>query len=203
MPPVDCTPKRKPELFKPAEIFASATAPAWELMAPQATDRTYHSGAVLHPDGTVVSGGGLELNPLGCNQFQLPTECLSGVEGPSWHSFEVFSPPYMFQGVRPVIVASEQIHYGAQFSITAQRAGSDTSGEFRVALVAPGTATHGFDFNQRYIKLRWIDFIPGSPALISVEAPANSRHAPPGWYMLTVVNSSGVPSVAKWVQVGS
>jgi hypothetical protein len=34
-----------------------------------------------------------------------------------------------------------------------------------------------------------------------VTSPPNANYAPPGWYMLFLVNSTGVPSVASWVQV--
>jgi hypothetical protein len=36
---------------------------------------------------------------------------------------------------------------------------------------------------------------------ITLQAPANGNVAPPGHYMLFLVNSSGVPSVAKIVRI--
>jgi len=36
---------------------------------------------------------------------------------------------------------------------------------------------------------------------LTVTAPINSNLAPPGYYMLFLVNSAGVPSVAPFVQV--
>lgn len=44
-----------------------------------------------------------------------------------------------------------------------------------------------------------MSFTAGSGALI-VTTPPNGNIAPPGYYMLFILNSSGVPSVATFVQ---
>ena len=36
---------------------------------------------------------------------------------------------------------------------------------------------------------------------LTVQAPANSNLAPPGYYMVFLVNTNGVPSVASFVQI--
>jgi hypothetical protein len=41
-----------------------------------------------------------------------------------------------------------------------------------------------------------------SAASVSATAPPNANLAPPGPYMLFLINGSGVPSVAKMVMVG-
>ena len=38
---------------------------------------------------------------------------------------------------------------------------------------------------------------------LNVTMPANTNIAPPGFYMLFILNGSGVPSVAKIIQIGS
>ena len=58
--------------------------------------------------------------------------------------------------------------------------------------------THSNDFDQRYVDV--IFQSDGSGGLTST-SPPDSNHAPPGWYMLFILNN-GVPSVASWVQVG-
>ena len=45
-----------------------------------------------------------------------------------------------------------------------------------------------------------LSFSRGSGAL-TVTAPLNANLAPPGHYMLFIVNANGVPSVAKIVRV--
>ena len=63
-------------------------------------------------------------------------------------------------------------------------------------LVRLSAVTHATDMNQRGVVL---NFSAGSGSL-TVTAPANNKLAPPGHYMLFIVNSSGVPSVAKIVR---
>src|SRR5205823_3795580 len=66
-----------------------------------------------------------------------------------------------------------------------------------VALVAPAAVTHSFDENARYVPLT---FSAGSGAL-QVQAPANTNLAPPGPYMMFIVDTNGVPSLASWLRV--
>jgi hypothetical protein len=65
--------------------------------------------------------------------------------------------------------------------------------------MAPGATTHGFDMNQRYVKLRVLDTVDGKG--VDVVAPPSPSVAPPGYYMLFLINKQGVPSVASWVKV--
>jgi hypothetical protein len=155
-----------------AELYNPATG-TWRVMASQATQRMYHSTAVLLPDGRVVSAGS---NDSSSTQF----------------TYEIFSPPYLFAGARPVISsAPASLIYGATFSIVTPDAASIA----RVALLRPGATTHADNFDQRYVDL---SFTVGSGNLI-VTAPASGNYAPPGSYMLVIVNSRGIPSVMPFV----
>ena len=58
--------------------------------------------------------------------------------------------------------------------------------------------THSNHFDQRYVDL---SFTTGN-GVLNATAPASGNEAPPGWYMLFILNSAGVPSVASWVHVG-
>ena len=66
-----------------------------------------------------------------------------------------------------------------------------------VVLVRPGAPTHAFDMDQRLVEL---SFTVGS-GVLNVTAPPNGNIAPPGYYMLFILNAAGVPSVAKFVQL--
>ena len=66
-----------------------------------------------------------------------------------------------------------------------------------VSLIRTGAVTHFFDQNERYLPLTFTQTTGG----LTVTAPANGNLAPPGYYMLFIVNSSGVPSIAPIVQV--
>ncbi len=155
-----------------AELYNPTTG-QWTVMASQTIQRTYHSTAVLLPDGRVVSSG--------------------SDNGPSTeHTYEIYSPPYLFNGTRPAIQsAPTSLTYGQGFNITTSDASTITS----VALVRPGATTHADDFDQRYVNLT---FTIGS-GTITATAPANGSVAPPGYYMLVIVNSGGVPSIMPFL----
>jgi hypothetical protein len=147
----------------------------WSVMASQTIQRTYHSTAVLIPDGRVVSAG-------------------SDNGAATQVTYEIYSPPYLFNGARPVIKsAPTSLTYGSSFKITTANASTIAS----VALVRPGATTHADDFDQRYVNLT---FTIGS-GTITATAPANGNIAPPGYYMLVIVNSSGVPSVMTFLNL--
>jgi hypothetical protein len=156
-----------------AELWDPATE-RFTTMAGMATYRGYHSTAFLLPDGRVVSAGGED---VGANA-------------------EIFSPPYLFQGARPTIAsAPDTIGYGQSFSVTTP----DAANVSKVTLLRLSSVTHGFDQNQAFAKL---SFTIGSGTL-SVTAPGTSTVAPAGYYMMFIINSSGVPSVAKMVRLGT
>ena len=156
------------------ELYDSV-AGTWTQMAAHAAPRMYHSTAVLLPDGRVLSAG--------------------ESSGKLQRTGEIFSPPYLFAGPRPTITsAPASLGYNQQFSISTP----DYANITRVALVKAGSVTHSNDFDQRYVDV--IFQSDGSGGLTST-SPPDSNHAPPGWYMLFILNN-GVPSVASWVQVG-
>jgi len=158
-----------PELYNPQ-------TGTWTVMAPQNVQRTYHSTAVLLPDGRVLSAG-------------------SNDRGSMQETYEIFSPPYIFKGARPKITsAPSTLSYGAGFTISTADAASIT----RMALIRPGATTHAYDNDQRYVDLT---FTIGS-GQITATAPASGNYAPPGYYMLVIVNSTGVPSLARFVTLG-
>jgi len=66
-----------------------------------------------------------------------------------------------------------------------------------VVLMKARSVTHSFDMDQRYVGL---SFSQGAGGL-TVTGPPDSNIAPPGYYMLFLVNKTGTPSVAAWVQV--
>jgi galactose oxidase-like protein/glyoxal oxidase-like protein len=156
-------------------IFSSAGANAYA--------RLYHSVALLLPDATVWLAGG---NPQ---------------RGTYAQQMEIYQPPYLFDSTgalayRPSITsAPSSISYGNTFPVQTPDAATIT----RVVLVRNGTVTHAFGMDQREVEL---SFTAQSGSL-TVTAPPNGNIAPPGYYMLFLLNSSGVPSVATFVQVVS
>lgn len=161
----------------PAELWSPATQ-TWTTMSAMATPREYHGTALLLPDGRVLVSG------MGADFGNVPNEM----------SAEFFSPPYLFKGARPTITqAPAQIQYNSTFTVSTPDAASIAS----VTLIRTGAVTHFFDQNERYVPLAFTQTSGG----LSVTAPINGNLAPPGYYMLFIVNSSGVPSVAPFVQI--
>ena len=57
--------------------------------------------------------------------------------------------------------------------------------------------THSFNPDQRFLSLGF----QGDPGSLNVQAPLNPNLAPPGYYMLFLLNSQGVPSIAQMVRL--
>jgi hypothetical protein len=113
---------------------------------------------------------------------------------PDEKSAEFYSPPYLFKGARPTISqAPTQIQYGSNFFVGTPDGASIAS----VSLIRTGAVTHFFDQNERYVPLSFTQTTGG----LTVTAPINANLAPPGYYMLFIVNSAGVPSIAPFVQL--
>ena len=166
--------------IKAAELW-SPTTETWTTMASMQTPRLYHSTALLLPDARVLVAGGGRWTGSSPD----PSDQLSA---------EIYSPPYLFKGARPVIgSAPAQMGYGG--SITIQTPDAARIGA--VALIKLGSVTHAFDMDQRFVPL---SFTWGSDSL-SVQTPLSANLAPPGDYMLFIVDTAGIPSVAAIVKV--
>jgi Domain of unknown function (DUF1929)/FG-GAP repeat len=170
-----------------AERWDPATG-TWTVLAGASRVRQYHSSATLLPDGRVLTGGG--------------GVCASCVDvGYLEKNIEYFEPPYLYKhdgsgqkATRPVISnAPDTATYGQTFNISSSQAGSIA----KIGLVRLGAATHSQDQGQRYVPL---SFDPSS-STITATAPADANIAPPGYYMLFITDTAGVPSVAKMIKI--
>jgi hypothetical protein len=161
-----------------AELWNPDTE-TWRTLAAQQVPRLYHSSALLLPDGRVlVAGGG-----------RLPSSTIT-----DQLNAEIYSPPYLFKGPRPTITsAPATVLHGKSFSVRTP----DASRIAKVNLVKLGAVTHNFDQEQRLVPL---SFQTRSGSVV-VGAPANGAIAPPGYYMLFLVDTNGVPSVASFVRL--
>ncbi|GIF10749.1 galactose oxidase-like domain-containing protein [Actinoplanes teichomyceticus] len=170
-----------------AERWDPATG-QWTVLASAHRIRQYHSAAVLLPDGRVMTGGGGICGP-----------CMT--VGYLEKNVEYFSPPYLYAkdgtgrlATRPVISAAPAgVAVDTAFTVSTRQAASIR----KVALVGLGDSTHGVDQGQRYVPLKF----SASGTTLTVTGPPNGGVAPPGYYMLFVVDAAGVPSIAKIVQV--
>src|SRR5882724_2899572 len=168
------------DLYDPgSNSFSSAGANAYP--------RLYHSVALLLPDATVWIAG-------------------SNPSRGTWEShMESYRPAYLYtrDGNNNVVAATRptstgapsNVAWGGQFSVSTPEAANIA----QAVLVRPGSSSHAFDFDQRLVGL---SFTAGSGSL-TVSGPPNSKIAPPGYYMLFLINNNGVPSEASFVLMGS
>lgn len=179
-----------------AELFDPETG-QWTRLAPGARDRTLHNTAVLLADGSVLVGGhapapraygthGAVL-PLMASNFKEPT-------------FEIFQPPYLFRGPRPVIedVATEHRESTRAFVVRTPDADDPT---LQVVFSRLPAVTHTTDADQRTVVLE--HRVLGERAL-RVDLPGRSI-LPPGPYYLFLLRDNGqgpTPSVARVILIG-
>jgi len=69
----------------------------------------------------------------------------------------------------------------------------DGAGITQVSFIRFGSVTHAFDAGTRLVPLTFSQVSGG----LQVTIPASATTAPPGPYMLFLVNGSGVPSVSR------
>ncbi len=193
----------------PAELWNPASE-SWTTVAPIAAPRIYHSVALLLPDGRVLSAGGGH-----------PSDTEHG--DPDHFDGQIFSPPYLFRGPRPTIAAAPaEVTYGRSFALTF----GPEAPVAAITLLRLGSTTHGFDMNQRFVRL------PATPtstppaaraaAVVAatdgteagrtaglagsagamVAAPTDPRLAPPGHYLIFALTTEGVPSEGRIVKLG-
>jgi len=51
------------------------------------------------------------------------------------------------------------------------------------------------------MRLIWLQITSTDSTGVNVSAPINNRVAPPGDYMIHIINSAGIPSEAKVVRI--
>jgi len=155
-----------------AEIYNPETRKT-RLIPGMRIPRGYHSSALLLPDGSVWVGGGEE-----------PT---FWPEADTKTKIEIYRPGYFFDGTRPQILTQGplEIGYGQSFSILVR----SNVELVRAVLIRPGSTTHAFDFDQRYVEIEIEEQAPvgGEEYEVGLRAPGDSNLALPGYYMLFVL----------------
>ena len=157
----------------PCTLFNPQTN-GWSAMAALPSIRDYHSAALLLPSGQVMMAG--------------------------WNNtaIEIYSPPYLFRGARPVISSAPAlVHHGQSFVIESP----DASSIVRVVLVRPMAVTHQTDSEQKVLEMPYIHD-HANPTRLTLTAPHGGHPhslAQQGYYMMFAINTNGVPSVATWI----
>lgn len=168
----------------------------WKLGPMQRLPRGYHSNAVVLPDGRVVVTGD-ELQQLAND---------NDIKDDNNGTIEIYEPPYLNRGPRPALDATvtDPVPFGNFFGATS----SDMGRVSKAVLLSPTTSTHSVNTSQRYVELKVVQKYPeyqnnGSVVrnMLMLQAPLSGNVAPPGWYMLFLLDEDGTPSTAKWVQL--
>ncbi len=191
--------------------------------------RIYHSASLLLPDATVLTVGGGGCGQCAGNFETGGTN--SGYYGAwfgqpdqiNQKNHEIYYPAYLFQpdgslAPRPIITGLSNtasspddyptITHNSQFTVSWNHPDANRSIS-KVTLLALGVPTHAFNQNQRFLKL---DIVQRNGYSLTVKAPYDGQYnspssggarniAPPGFYMLFLIDDKGVPSVARILRV--
>ena len=168
------------ELFDPS----SGT---WEVIAYLKRDRLYHSSAMLLPNGQVAVAG------------STGHSWIRAVFAPQEHfeqKIEIITPPKLkYDPDRPELNnVPDYISYNNIFEVTKNDVKIET-----VSLIKASSTTHNNNMDQRCIVLPIKKQTKNALKLLS---PQDSTYAPPGYYMLFILDNEKVPSVGKFVKVG-
>ena len=164
-----------------AEIWNPNTG-QWKRGAEGEKPRLYHSIALLLPDASVLVAGG-------------------GTPGPVDNfNAEIYYPPYLYDpaggwAARPTIEAAPTFIEIGQSSRIEVGSGQAID---RVVLVKTGAVSHSFNMEQRFIELTF----HRNGDQLTVSAPTRAVDAPPGYYLLFVLNPAGTPSVGRIMKMG-
>ncbi|MET8293586.1 galactose oxidase early set domain-containing protein [Streptomyces sp. NPDC005180] len=160
----------------------------WRLGPAQRLPRGYHSNALVIPDGRVmVTGDELQ-------QIANDPDIGDRMDG----SIEIYEPAYLHQGgARPALdrVPGGELAYDAPFEVRSRTA----SAVRRAVLLAPTTVTHAVNTSQRHLELA-VTAVRADA--LTLRTPPGAADAPPGYYMLFLLDGRGVPSTAQWVKLG-
>lgn len=159
----------------------------WRLGPAQRLPRGYHSNALVMPDGRMmVTGDELQ-------QIANDPDIRDGMDG----SIELYEPAYLHRGPGPALdrAPAGELGHDKDFEVVSSTPKEVT----RAVLLAPTTVTHSVNTSQRHLELR-LTGVRGTT--IGLRTPPTAADAPPGYYMLFLLNAKGVPSTAKWVKLG-
>jgi plastocyanin len=158
----------------PVEIFDPEDPMSGFQLGPNMKyPRGYHSAAILLPDGSVIMGG----DPNGGNTPN-----------------ERYRPSYFFKP-RPTITGSPAtVAHGAALSVQTPTPGAIAE----VVLMSSGAVTHGFNHNQRYVGCK---ITTKTATTVDATAPPDGTIAPPGYYLLFLVDQDRVPSAGNWIRL--
>lgn len=167
--------------------------PEYDLFVPLQKNnivRVYHSLSILLPDATVLNGGGGLCGNCTANHYDA----------------QIFTPPYLLKddgspAERPSTPEIDgdkyKVEVGASFEFKA------CAGIKNASLIRLGSVSHTVNTDQRRIPLaiKPSSNTEDNRVIYNTRIPDDAGIALPGYYMLFVLNSAGVPSRAATIKV--
>jgi hypothetical protein len=148
----------------------------WTDLPSASVPRMYHQTAILMMDGRVWNAG------------TTPDKLTKTLK------VEIFSPWYVSE-TRPTISGDPTGGaYGETITIPTPNAADIT----KVSLVKQSSCTHHYNTDQRLI---WLQIVSSNSSSITVKAPLNNKLAPPGMYLIHILDDAGVPSTGKFIKI--
>ena len=172
-------PVMTPEIYDPIDQ-------SWTTLREMNVPRLYHSTALLLYDGRVITTGTDKEWNVGKEQDE--------------YRVDVFTPPYLTTTTnssltRPDIKnVKQEVSYGEDVIVETNLAEEITN----VIIVKPSSVTHSLNTDQRCIELEIINVKYDS---LVIKMPDDPCIAPPGYYMLFILNKHETPSKSKFIRL--
>jgi plastocyanin len=162
----------------PAEILDSKDPTAgWLRCGEMKYIRGYHSSNILLADGSVLMGG----------------DSNGGGDGGNM-PHERYFPTYFGQPRPAITGAPATVGHGVPLAIQTAEATSIAE----VVMIKPGAVTHGWNQSQRLVTCEITGNAGGS---VDVMTPPDGNVAPPGHYLLFIVDGARIPSLGRWIRL--
>lgn len=170
-------PVMEPEIFDPITEI-------WKKAQSMTIPRLYHATALLLPDGSVLTTGtDGEWNKPPYNQDQ--------------KNLELFKPWYFFESSRAEITnLPDKIRHNEIFKIRYSHNKTITN----VIIIRPSSVTHSINTEQRLVELELLSI---SINELEIKSPPNGLIAPPGYYMLFLIDEEKIPSTSKYLHISN
>ncbi|OEV10241.1 kelch motif-containing protein [Streptomyces nanshensis] len=150
--------------------------------------RNYHSGALLLPDGRVMTFGSDSLFADEANTKP----------GTFEQEIDIYTPPYLHtKGKRPELADAGRGGKTVRLGGTAAFRSKDAASIKKMRLIRPGSFTHVTNVEQSSVALKFKKTADG----VTVRLPEDPSLVPPGWWMVTAVDGKGKPSKSVWLKV--
>ncbi|KAJ3113669.1 hypothetical protein HK098_007598 [Nowakowskiella sp. JEL0407] len=183
-------------LYDPSQPSGSR----YTSLAKATVGRLYHSGALLAPDGRVLTVGSemanwpdIEANRTECYPFVKSENATTACTDPFETRVEAFEPPYFNVANRISIDLSRaprNVTHGSYIQIYLSK-GFESRAVSHANFIRYGSTTHSTNADQRLVEAKILSFNSANGRYV-IEVP-NSTLMPPGNYMLWLIDDAGIP----------